>query len=135
MAGMPLYQLLGGRSRDGVMVYGHANGSDIAETVEAVGAYIDMGYKAIRAQTGVPGVKDAYGVGRGKLYYEPADAALPSVTGWDTRKALHYVPKLFEKLRETYGFDHHLLHDGHHRYTPQEAANLGKMLEPFSIAA
>ena len=133
MAGMPLYDLLGGRSRDGIMVYGHANGSDIGETVEAVGAYIDMGYKAIRAQTGVPGVKDAYGVGRGKLYYEPADAALPSVTGWDTRKALNYVPKLFEKLRETYGFDHHLLHDGHHRYTPQEAANLGKMLEPYQL--
>ena len=115
------------------MVYGHANGSDIDETVDAVGQYIDMGYKAIRAQTGVPGIKDAYGVGRGKLYYEPADAALPSVTGWDTRKALNYVPKLFEKLRETYGFDHHLLHDGHHRYTPQEAANLGKMLEPYQL--
>jgi mannonate dehydratase len=133
MAGMPLYDLLGGRSRDGILVYGHANGSDIAETVEAVGQYIDLGYKAIRAQTGVPGVKDAYGVGRGKLFYEPADAALPSVTGWDTRKALNYVPKMFEKLRETYGFDHHLLHDGHHRYTPQEAANLGKMLEPYQL--
>jgi hypothetical protein len=81
MAGMPLYQLLGGRSRDGIMVYGHANGSDIAETVEAVGQYIDMGYKAIRAQTGVPGIKDAYGVGRGKLFYEPADAALPRSPG------------------------------------------------------
>jgi len=133
MAGMPLYQLLGGRSRDSVMVYGHANGSTIADTVEAVGRYIDMGYKAIRAQTGVPGIKDAYGVGRGDLYYEPADASLPSVTGWDTRKALNYVPKLFEELRKTYGFDHHLLHDGHHRYTPQEAANLGKMLEPFQL--
>ena len=133
MAGMPLYDLLGGKSRDGIMVYGHANGSDIEETVDAVGQYIDMGYKAIRAQTGVPGVKDAYGVGRGKLYYEPADAALPSVTGWDTRKALNYVPKMFEKLRDTYGFDYHLLHDGHHRYTPQEAANLGKMLEPFQL--
>ncbi len=133
MAGMPLYQLLGGRSRDGVMVYGHANGNDIAETVDAVGQYIDLGYKAIRAQAGVPGVKDAYGVGRGKLYYEPADAQLPSVTGWDTRKALNYVPKLFEKLRETYGFGHHLLHDGHHRYTPMEAAQLGKALEPYAL--
>jgi mannonate dehydratase len=133
MAGMPLYQLLGGRSRDGVMVYGHANGSDIEATVDAVGQYIDMGYKAIRAQSGVPGIKDAYGVGRGKLHYEPADAALPSVTGWDTRKALNYVPKLFEKLRATYGFDHHLLHDGHHRYTPMEAANLGKALEPYQL--
>jgi len=132
-AGMPLYDLLGGKSRDGVMVYGHANGTDIDETVDAVGQYIAMGYKAIRAQTGIPGVKDAYGVGRGKLFYEPADAALPSVTGWDTRKALNTVPKLFEKLRATYGFDCHLLHDGHHRYTPQEAANLGKMLEPYQL--
>src|SRR5690606_12696765 len=32
VAGLPLYQLLGGRSRSGVMVYGHANGRDIAET-------------------------------------------------------------------------------------------------------
>jgi mannonate dehydratase len=72
-------------------------------------------------------------VGRGKLFYEPADAALPSLTGWDTRKALNYVPKLFEKLRETYGFDHHLLHDGHHRYSPTEAAQLGKALEPYSL--
>ena len=131
--GAPLYDLLGGKSRDAVMVYGHANGSDIAETVDAVGQYIDLGYKAIRAQTGVPGIKDAYGVGRGKLFYEPADAALASVTGWDTRKALNHVPKLFDTLRSKYGFDHHLLHDGHHRYTPQEAANLGKMLEPYQL--
>jgi mannonate dehydratase len=42
-AGMPLYQLLGGRSRDGVMVYGHANGRDIAETVDEVAKYIELG--------------------------------------------------------------------------------------------
>lgn len=133
MAGMPLYQLLGGRSRDKVMVYGHANGADIASTVEAVGRYIDMGYQAIRAQTGIPGVEKAYGVGRGDMYYEPADAALPTETGWNTAKALDYIPKLFAKLRDTYGFDHHLLHDGHHRYTPLEAAQMGKMLEPFRL--
>src|SRR5690348_510159 len=48
VAGLPLYQLLGGASRDGVMVYGHANGNDIAETVDEVARYIDMGYKAVR---------------------------------------------------------------------------------------
>lgn len=133
VANMPLYDLLGGKSRDKVMVYGHANGADIDQTVDAVGQYIAMGYKAIRAQTGIPGVEKAYGVGRGTLFYEPADAALPSVTGWDTRKALNTIPKLFERLRDTYGFDHHLLHDAHHRYTPQEAAQLGKMLEPFQL--
>src|SRR5688500_9644896 len=72
MAGMPLYDLLGGRSRDGVMVYGHANGADLEETVDAVGKYIDMGYRAIRAQSGIPGITMAYGVGRGTLHYEPA---------------------------------------------------------------
>lgn len=133
MAGMPLYQLLGGRSRDRVMVYGHANGRDIAETVDAVGAYIGMGYQAIRAQSGVPGLADAYGVGRGTLYYEPADAALPSETIWDTATYLRFVPRLFDKLRETYGFDQHLLHDGHHRMTPIEAAQLGKALEPHAL--
>ncbi len=133
MANMPLYDLLGGKSREGVMVYGHANGADLAETVDAVGRYIDLGYKAIRAQSGVPGLSDAYGVGRGKMYYEPADAALPSETVWDTRKYLNFAPSLFEKLRATYGFDHHLLHDVHHRLTPIEAARLGKSLEPYSL--
>jgi mannonate dehydratase len=56
VANLPIYELLGGASRDGVMVYGHANGNDIAETVDEVGRYIDMGYKAIRAQCGIPGL-------------------------------------------------------------------------------
>lgn len=133
MAGMPLYQLLGGRSRDGVLVYGHANGGDIAETVDAVGQYLDLGYKAVRAQTGIPGVKDAYGVGRGKMYYEPADATLPSQTGWDTHRALDYIPKMFDAVRAQYGYDAKLLHDGHHRYTPLEAAQLGRALEPYRL--
>ncbi len=132
-AGMPLYDLLGGRSRERVLVYGHANGADLAETVDAVGKYIDLGYKAIRAQSGVPGLDMAYGVGRGTLHYEPADAALPTQTIWDTPKYLRYIPKLFEKLRDTYGGDHHLLHDVHHRLTPNEAAQLGKMLEPYRL--
>src|ERR1044072_3634145 len=55
VARLPIYELLGGASRDGVMVYGHANGTDIAETVDEVARYIDMGYKAIRAQPGIPG--------------------------------------------------------------------------------
>jgi mannonate dehydratase len=133
MAGMPLYDLLGGRSRDGVMVYGHANGTDIAHTVDEVGRYISEGYKAIRAQTGIPGLDKAYGISKDKKFYEPAEGELPLETVWDTRKYLNYVPQLFDKLRDTYGFDHHLLHDVHHRLTPLEAAQLGKKLEPYSL--
>jgi len=82
LAGLPLYQLLGGRSRDGVMVYGHANGRDVAETLDEVARYIDLGYKAIRAQSGIPGLASTYGVSKDRMYYEPADAALPSENVW-----------------------------------------------------
>lgn len=131
--GTPLHDLLGGRSRDRIMVYGHANGSDIDQTAEAVGRYVEMGYRAVRAQTGVPGLELAYGVGRGELHYEPADAQLPTETVWDTSRYLTHVPKLFDRLRDQYGFDVHLLHDGHHRMTPLEAAQLGKSLEAHRL--
>src|SRR5262244_1848499 len=57
---VPVYQLLGGASRDGVLVYGHASGSDIEDTVQAVAHYVGLGYKAIRAQSGIPGLKNTY---------------------------------------------------------------------------
>lgn len=132
-ANMPLYQLLGGKSRNKVMVYGHANGADLEATVDEVGKYIDMGYKAIRAQSGVPGIASTYGVSKDKMFYEPADADLPSENVWSTSKYLNFVPSLFEKLRDTYGYDYHLLHDVHHRLTPIEAARLAKSLEPYSL--
>ena len=132
-AGLPLYQLLGGASRTGVMVYGHANGRDIEETADAVAAHIDQGYKAIRAQSGIPGLKDTYGVAKSKSPYEPADADLPRETMWSTEMYLDHTPKLFDRLRARFGFAPHLLHDCHHRLTPIEAARLGKALEPFRL--
>ena len=131
--GAPLYDLLGGKSRDGVMVYGHANGDDIGETADDVQRYLELGYRAVRAQSGVPGVKGAYGVGRGQMFYEPADAALPTETVWSTSQYLDHAPKLFDALRERFGFAPHLLHDVHHRLTPLEAAQLGKSLEPHRL--
>ena len=132
-AKLPLYQLLGGKSRTGVMVYGHANGSDIAQTVDEVLRYKEMGYKAIRAQSGVPGLEKVYGVGRGSMFYEPADADLPSEHDWSTEKYLLHTPQLFAAVRDAAGPDVHLLHDVHHRLTPIEAGRLGKALEPFHL--
>ncbi|WP_267256850.1 D-mannonate dehydratase ManD [Coxiella endosymbiont of Ornithodoros maritimus] len=129
----PVYNLLGGRSRKGVMVYGHANGKDIEETVDEVGKYIEKGYLAIRAQTGVPGLPSTYGVSPDKLFYEPAEKGLPPENVWSTEKYLNHVPKLFKKLRDVYGDDPHLLHDCHHRLTPIEAGRLGKELEPYHL--
>ena len=132
-ANMPVYQLLGGRSREGVMVYGHANGSNIEETVEAFAHYVKLGYKAIRAQSGVPGLKSTYGVGRGKMYYEPAEKGMPPENEWSTEMYMRSVPPLFERLRKEFGPDVHMLHDVHHRCTPIEAGRLGKDLEPYRL--
>jgi mannonate dehydratase len=132
-ANLPLYQLLGGASRKGVMVYGHANGETIEETIAEARKYQAMGYRAIRLQSGIPGMKSTYGVSRDKLFYEPADGANPTENVWSTAKYLPTVPKLFEAARDALGWDLHLLHDVHHRLTPIEAARLGKDLEPYRL--
>ena len=129
----PVYNLLGGRSRKGVLVYGHANGRDVEETVDEVGRYVGLGYRAIRAQAGIPGLPSTYGVGKDRLFYEPAEKGLPPENVWSTEKYLMHVPKLFEALRLEHGDDIHLLHDAHHRLTPIEAARLGKSLEPYHL--
>ncbi len=131
--GVPVYQLLGGQARDDVMVYGHANGESIDETVAAAAEYVRLGYKAVRLQCGVPGVANAYGVARGKLHYEPAEKGKPLETFWSTTQYLNVVPALFERARRELGPDVHLLHDVHHRLTPIEAARLGKELEPYRL--
>ena len=133
IANMPLYQLLGGKSRSGVMVYGHANGDSIEETVEEVGKFLEAGYLAVRAQTGIPGLKSTYGVSKDKTFYEPADADLPTENEWSTTKYLVNLPKLFEKLRTVFGNEPHFLHDVHHRLTPIEDARLGKDLESIRL--
>jgi mannonate dehydratase len=132
-AGVPLYQLLGGASRDAVLVYGHASGSDIEQTVKAVASYVDRGYKAIRAQSGIPGLTSTYGVGRGPGHYEPAEKNAPPENQWSSEHYLNFVPQLFARLRNEFGPDLHLLHDVHHRLTPIEAARLGKQLEPAHL--
>jgi len=133
VAGLPLYQLLGGACRDGVMVYGHANGETVDETVAQAADYVAKGYKAVRLQTAVPGVKGTYGVSKDKMFYEPADAALPTETEWATEPYLRTAPQLFDAAREALGWDVHLLHDVHHRLTPIEAGRLGKDLEPYRL--
>ena len=131
LAGLPVYQLLGGAHRDGVMVYGHANGATIDETIAAALHYRELGYKAIRLQSGVPGLPSTYGVSKDRYHYEPASQGLPVENVWSSEKYLRSVPPLFEQARAVLGWDVHLLHDVHHRLTPIEAARLGKDLEPY----
>jgi mannonate dehydratase len=130
---IPLYQLLGGASREAVLVYGHASGSDVGETVCAVAHYLSLGYKAIRAQSGIPGLATTYGVGHGTGSYEPAEKDAPPENRWSSEAYMNFIPSLFAHLRKEFGSEIHFLHDAHHRLTPIEAARVGKELEPYRL--
>jgi mannonate dehydratase len=134
VAGLPVYDLLGGRARDGVTVYGHANGADVAQVVDEVASYLELGYKAVRAQVGIPGLPVTYGVSNDKMFYEPAVVgAIPTEATWSTEQYLQHVPALFDAIRDKHGFGFRLLHDVHHRLTPIEAARLGKRVEEYQL--
>lgn len=139
LAGMPLYQLLGGASRTGLMAYGHASGRDLPELFDSIRQHLDEGFRSIRVQTSVPGIDAVYGVAAqpstsGRYDYEPAQRApLPAEEDWDTRAYLRHLPGVFEAVRNEFGPELPLLHDGHHRMTPIQAARLGKDLEPYDL--
>ena len=131
--GTPLYNLLGGKSRERALVYAHATGKDLPQALDSVAEKLANGFQAVRVQAGVPGVPESYGVPKGSAPYEPAARGLAREESWDTAKYLRFAPRLFERVRERFGNDVLLLHDVHHRCTPIEAARLAKELEPFHL--
>jgi mannonate dehydratase len=140
VAGLPLYQLLGGASRSGLLAYGHASGISLESLSESVHEHLERGFKAIRVQTAIPGITAVYGVAAqpqasGERYdYEPAGRGLrPVEEDWDSAAYLRHVPKVFEHVRKEFGPELPLLHDAHHRLRPIEAAKLGESLEPYDL--
>nr|WP_064572008.1 D-mannonate dehydratase ManD [Gordonia sp. LAM0048] len=132
-AGLPVYQLLGGAARDGVMVYGHASGGSLPEMLDDFAGYLDRGYLAVRAQCAVPGGDKGYGVHRGSSLYEPASGSMPDEERFEVGPYLRFVPEMLGAVRDRFGYDVHLLHDAHHRLTPIQAARLGRDIEPFQL--
>ena len=139
VAGMPVYQLLGGRSRRGALAYGHACGTTLSALFTTIRNLLDDGFMAIRIQAGVPGLDQVYGVGSDQLTghqydYEPAGCTrVPVEESWDTAAYLRHIPGVFEAVRAEFGADLKLLHDAHHRLTPNQGAQLGRALEPFDL--
>jgi len=139
VAGLPVYQLLGGRSRAGALAYGHASGTTVETLFTAIHNLRHEGFKAIRVQAGVPGLAKVYGVGHDQLAgqkydYEPAArTTVPIKEDWDTAAYLRHIPGVFEAVRAEFGAALPLLHDAHHRLTPNQGAQLGRALEPFDL--
>lgn len=144
-AGLPLYSLLGGRTRDGALAYTHAGGAEFPEVEDNIRQKIELGFKCVRAQCAVPKATGTYGVGGGK---EAASATWAAGTGtsygdggpmpheesnWEPAQYLRVVPRMFAYLREKLGDEVELLHDVHERLNPIQAARLAKELEPFHL--
>ena len=135
-AGMPVYQLLGGASRTGLLAYAHASGEDLPQLFDSVRAQIERGFRAVRVQASVPGLGTSYGVTSRDANGDVATGRSTSaveVEEWSAQPYLAYLPQVFEAVRNEFGPELDLLHDVHHRLTPIQAARLGKDLEPYRL--
>jgi mannonate dehydratase len=87
-----VYQLLGGACRTGVMVYGHANGETIEETLDNAAHYAPRATRPSACRPGCRACRALYGVSKDKFFYEPADGDLPKETVWSTERYLRTAP-------------------------------------------
>jgi mannonate dehydratase len=132
--GRPVYQLLGGAARDRILTYTHATGWDVPELLDSVDRRRDEGFRAVRVQSGVPGLDKVYGVTKGAASYEPAGRGVgPAEEIWDTAAYLRHAPGVLRAVREHVGPELQLLHDVHHRLTPTEAGRLGRAVEDVDL--
>jgi mannonate dehydratase len=141
-AGLPLYQVLGGKCRRAVDTYRHASGGSLEAVEESVARYMSQGYRHIRVQISVPG-QATYGSrggtqgtggqassgGRGRS--DEAERDNNRVSVWEPKAYCRLLPKLFEHLRKKLGDEVELLHDVHERVPPILGMQLVKDVEPF----
>jgi mannonate dehydratase len=126
-AGMPVYDLLGGKARDAVPLYAHADGRDRDQVVEHVHAYMEEGYRHVRAQMG--------GYGGGGMVAGPKGRADHGFAGpaFDEDVYLTEIPKLFDYIRVKLGTEVKLLHDVHEHLTGTGAVELAHRMEPYQM--
>jgi len=124
LANLPVYQLLGGKCREAVAIYRHADGRDLEELADNVQRFKDMGIRHIRCQLGGYGGKHACD--------NKPDNALPGAY-FDPDAYARSVPRMFEAMRSRFGFELELIHDVHERLHTVEAVRLAKQLEPYRL--
>lgn len=135
-AGMPVYELLGGKCRRGAMIYSHASGSEIAETIDSARKIMARGIKVVRLQVAVPGLA-AYGAGgrTGAVEQKQSSAAgtLPEDEVFEPEPYARRTLALFEAARKELGPEIELLHDVHERLPPRRAVQFAKEMEQFRL--
>ena len=135
VAGLPLYEICwAARAATASWSTDTPTATTSPRPLDEVARYIEMGYKAIRAQCGIPGLPSTYGVARDKLFYEPRRCGDPDRNASGPRASISTTSRSCStRCARVSGFEHHLLHDVHHRLTPIEAGRLGRALEPYRL--
>lgn len=127
-AGLPVYQLLGGKCREAVDIYGHADGVEIPQVIEKARSYMDRGFRHVRVQIGIPGM-----AGYGAQRADAAVQALHSGPVFEPAAYLRRARKMLEEVRKALGEEVELLHDVHERVTPIQAVQFAKDIEPVRL--
>ncbi|MFT6532629.1 MAG: mannonate dehydratase [Limimaricola cinnabarinus] len=137
LANLPVYDLLGGKSRKGALVYAHATGADLEDLMDSIAHYTEAGYRAVRVQCGIPGMPTAsYAVPEekgAKHFITDYSGIRPKVESWDSERYMRFMPEALMRIRDRFGPDLKVLHDVHHRLTPREAAAFAKEVEPTRL--
>ena len=128
--GLPVYQLVGGKCREAAACYSHASGADIARCIESARSIMARGFKHVRVQVGVPGMA-SYGSGGGGGASKPQ--ALHEGPVFDSAAQWRYSVKMIEECRKALGEEVELLHDMHERFTPNQAVQFAKAVEPYRL--
>ncbi|MFC7385602.1 enolase C-terminal domain-like protein [Sphaerisporangium rhizosphaerae] len=127
-AGMPVYELLGGRVRAAADTYLHAGGATVDATLQQAQVLLAQGYRHVRLQVGSPGA-GTYGAPATPGEYP----GTPHPGGWDVHRYLRDTPDLFAQARAVLGPEPHLMHDVHSRLTVKQAVGLVRRLEEYRL--
>ncbi len=131
-AGMPVYELLGGKCRGGAMIYSHAAGREIPEALDQARKIMARGIKAVRLQVGIPGMA-AYGAARTTATPNGAANLEPRDDVFEPEPYVRRTLELFAAGRKELGAEIELLHDVHERVPPRLAVQFAKDMEQFRL--
>ncbi len=127
LAGMPVYQLLGGKARFAVDTYSHAHGPTPEAAIDDAEKLKEKGFRNIRIQMG--------GYGSTHLTKNPAykqhGFGYPKDNTMDPQSYKRGVLEMFKLARKRFGDSIELLHDMHERLEPMDAIDLIKKLEQY----
>jgi mannonate dehydratase len=129
-AGLPVYQLLGGKCREAVDTYAKIGGAEIPAVIDGARKLMAEGFRNIRVQIGIPGMA-AYGHG-----FTPSPVPLKPLHKAPFYEAAPHVRrtlKMLEACRKQLGDEIELLHDVHERLPVPLAIQFAKDVEQFKL--